>query len=128
GQLERLGVEVLPPVRFEEVIRCMSRAAVNAVLLRPLFARLRFVTPRLFETPAANTIPLFVLAPEHAREIYGDAGLELVLPEEQPHEKVVDLLSRAARYAGVVREIRQHLAEKHSHAARLQRLIEIIES
>jgi hypothetical protein len=128
GQLGRLGVEVLPPVRFEEVIRWMSKAAVNPVLLRPLFTRLRFVTPRLFETPAANTVPLFVLEPAHVREIYGEAALELVLPEDRPHEKVLDLVRRPERYAGAVQEIREHLAERHSHAARLRRLIEIIES
>src|SRR5262249_20136943 len=128
GYLGRLGVEVLAPVRFGEVIRWMSKATVNPVLLRPLFAHLRFVTPRLFETPAANTIPLFVLEPAHVREIYGEAGLELVLPEDCPHEKVLDLVRRPERYAAVVREVRQHLAEKHSHAARFRRLLEIIES
>ena len=33
---------------------------------------LRLVNPRLFETPAANTIPVFGLDPEYVREIYGD--------------------------------------------------------
>jgi hypothetical protein len=128
GRLERLGVEVLAPVRFSEVIGWMSKATVNAVLLRPLFAQLRFVTPRLFETAAANTIPLFVLEPAHARAIYGEAAMDLVLPEDGAAEKVLDLVRRPERYVGAVREIRQHLAEKHSHAARLRRLIEIIES
>jgi len=77
---------------------------------------------------APATVPLFVLEPAHVREIYGEAALELVLPEDRPHEKVLDLVCRPERYAGAVREIRQHLAEKHSHAARLRRLLEIIES
>jgi hypothetical protein len=128
GHLGRLGVEVLDAVPFVEVIRWMSKATVNPVLLRPLFGRLRFVTPRLFETPAANTIPLFVLEPAHVREIYGEAGLELVLPEDRPDEKVLDMVCRPERYAGVLAEVRQHLAEKHSHAARLRQLVEILES
>jgi glycosyltransferase involved in cell wall biosynthesis len=128
GYLGQLGVEVLPAVRFEEVIGWMSKATVNPVLLRPLFGHLRFVTPRLFETPAANTIPLFVLDEGHVREIYGEAALELVLPEDDPQEKVLDIVRRPGRYAEVVRAIRRHLEEKHSHTARLRQLIETIES
>jgi hypothetical protein len=128
GYLKRLGVEVLPAVRFEEVIGWMSKATVNPVLLRPLFGHLRFVTPRLFETPAANTVPLFVLDRGHVREIYGEAGLELVLPEDDPQGKLLDIVSHPARYSEVVGEVRRHLAGRHSHAARLRQLIEIIES
>ena len=127
-KLQRLGVETLPPVRFEYVIDWMSKARFNPVLLRSLFVHLRIVTPRLFETVAANTIPLFVLDPLHVREIYGEQGLELVLPEENPQEKILDIVHHTERYRDVVMDIRQHLTEKHSHAARLRRLIEIIQS
>src|SRR5262249_46252466 len=85
------------------------------VLLRPLFVQLRFVTPRLFETAAANTISLFVLEPAHARALYGEAALDLVLPEDGAAEKVLDLVRRPQRYARVVREIRQRLAGQHLH-------------
>jgi hypothetical protein len=128
GKLQRLGVEALPPVRFEYVIDWMSKARFNPVLLRSLFAHLRFVTPRLFETVAANTIPLFVLDPLHVREIYGEQGPELVLPEENPQEKILDIVHHPEHYRNVVMGIRRHLTEKHSHAARLRRLIEIIQS
>jgi hypothetical protein len=128
GQLQRLNVETLPPVRFEHVIDWMSRARLNPVLLRPLFERLRIVTPRLFETVAANTIPLFVLDPMHLREIYGEQALELVLPEENPQEKILDVIHHPERYRDVVLGIRQHLAKNHSHSARLRRLAEIVQS
>jgi hypothetical protein len=128
AKLQKLSVETLPPVRFECVIDWMSKARCNPVLLRLLFAHLWFVTPRLFETVAANTIPLFVLNPLHVREIYGEQGLELVLPEENPQEKILDIVHHPERYRDVVMGIRRHLTEKHSHAARLRRLIEIIQS
>jgi hypothetical protein len=128
GYLKRLGVETLPSVRFEGVIDWMSRATFNPVLLRPAFAHLRFVTPRFFETFAANTIPLFVFDPAHVQEIYGQAALELVLPQDEPQEKVLDIVRRPDHYGEVISEVRRHLAEKHSHAARLRQLIEIIES
>jgi len=127
-KLKELDIETLSPVRFEFVIDWMSKATFNPVLLRSAFARLRIVTPRLFETVAANTIPLFVLDPLQVREIYGEAGLELVLPDQNPQEKILDIIHDPERYCGVVMEIRRHMVEKHSHAARLRRLIEIIET
>ena len=127
-KLKELDVEPLSPVRFQYVIDWMSKARFNPVLLRSLFGHLRIVTPRLFETVAANTIPLFVLDPLHVQEIYGEQGLELVLPDETPQEKILDIVHHPERYRDVVMGIRRHMAEKHSHAARLRRLIEIIQS
>jgi hypothetical protein len=128
GYLRELGVEFLPPVPFEQVIQWMSKATCNPVLIRPVFGHLRLVTPRLFETPAAGTIPLFVLDPAHVREIYGEQALGLVLPEDNFQEMVLDVIHRPERYRDVVMGIRRHLAAQHSHAMRLRKLIEIVES
>jgi glycosyltransferase involved in cell wall biosynthesis len=127
GYLRRLGVEVLPPVPFEEVIDWMSKAFVNPVLLRPIFRRLQFVTPRVFETPAANTIPLFGLNETHVRDIYGEAAADLVLDADDLEQKIVDVLDRPDHYAEMVRGIRRHLCAQHSHVARLRQLIDIVE-
>ncbi len=126
--LRELGVEVLPAVPFEQVIAWMSKAVFNPVISRPTFDRLRLVTPRLFETPAANTIPVFSLDAEHVREIYGDQALALVLGDDEAHEQLQDIASRPDEYREIVAGIREHLSEKHSHTARLRQLIEIVES
>jgi glycosyltransferase involved in cell wall biosynthesis len=128
GKLKQLGIEALAPVRFPEVIDWMSKGRINPVLLRPVFEQLRIVTPRIFETVAANTLPLLVLDSTYVREIYGEQALDLVLPEEAPKEKILDLVHHPQRYREVLMEIRGHLAEHHSHTARLRRLIEIIEA
>ena len=126
--LRKLGVEVLPPVPFEQVISWMSKAVFNPVISRPTFTYFQFVTPRMFETPAANTIPLLGLDDAHIEEIYGQPALELALPADNPQEKILDMVRRPEYYLDVLTQVRRHLAEKHSHAARLQELIEIIES
>ena len=126
--LEQMGVEVSPPVRFDQVIRTMGMGAFTPVIYRPLFDRLRFVTCRTFETPAANTIPLFAQEAAFVEEIYGERAVEMVLPEVRPEEKLLDLLSRPEHYAEIIMGIRRSLAENHSYAARLQQLIEILES
>jgi hypothetical protein len=125
--LRELGVEVMPPVPIDEVVATMSRGRFTPVLVRPLFNHLRLANPRLFETPAANTIPLFGLDAEYVEEIYGGRAGELVLGEA-PSDKIEDVLRRPDRYTEIVQDVRRHLAENHSCAARLQELIDIAQS
>ena len=124
--LQRLGVEVMPAVPIEQVIPTMSQAFFNPVLIRPLFSHLGLVTVRTFETPAANTIPLFAQDPAYVEAVYGEEALELVLPEKRPEDKVEDIVRRPERYVPLVTGIRRHLAQKHSYEARLNELIEIV--
>jgi hypothetical protein len=126
--LRELGVEVHPPVHFNQVIDLMGRGVFTPVIYRPLFDHLELVTCRTFETIAANTIPLFGHDPEFVEEIYGHAARELVLPTEQPEAKIADIMSRPDYYAEIVEILRQHLAERHSYAVRLNELIEIVKS
>lgn len=125
--LKQLGVETMPPVHFARVLETMSRGVFNPVIYRPLFAQLGMVTCRTFETPAAGTIPLFLLDEAYVREIYGDRAAELLLGEE-PRERVLDVLARPDHYAEIVRGIRRDFARRHSPEARLKQLLEIIRS
>jgi hypothetical protein len=126
--LRRLGVEVFPPVRFDQVLAWMGKGVFSPVVYRPLFDHLRLVTCRSFETPAAGAIPLFAQAPAFVAEVYGDEAVELVLPQGRPEDKVLDMLCRPDHYAAIVRGLRRRLAEKHSYEAHLRELIEIVES
>ncbi len=124
--LEELSVRVMPAVPVHRVVDTMSQGVFNPVLLRPLFNHLRIVTPRLFETPAANTIPLFGLDEEYVQQLYGDEAVELALPREQPGQKIAEVMRRPERYAAIVKGIRRHLAERHSYETRLKELIELV--
>ncbi len=108
-------------------IAWMSRARVNPVLLRPLFQQLRMVTPRLFETMAAGTIPVLNMDGEHVRDVYGEVAAELMLPAEHPERKILDMVRRSERYVKIVEGVRAHLAAHHSHARRFKELIEIVD-
>jgi hypothetical protein len=125
--LEKLGVDLLPPVPFDEVIDSMTRALLNPVLLRPTFERMRLVNPRMFETPAAGTIPLLNLEPAHIEDLYGQDGLELALGHDAS-ERIADALDRPEYYGEIVTGVRDRLSRRHSHTARLQELVEIVES
>lgn len=127
--MRKLGVEAIPPVKFSEVIRTISRGAINPVVYRPLFEHLGFVTCRTFEVPAAGTLPLFVLNKDYVRSIYGEtAAAELLLPEVNAHDKVADMIARPKHYAEIVQAIRQEFQERHSPEARLRQLFELIEA
>lgn len=126
--LEKLRVEILPPVRFEDVMASMGRGVFSPVIYRPLFDELQLVTCRTFETPAANTIPLFAQEEEFVTEVYGQEAAELALPDREPHQKILDVLDRPHHYEAIVGRIRRHLAAEHSYEKRLQELIEIVTS
>jgi len=114
-------------VPFPQVTATMNKGVFNPVIYRPLFEHLDFVTCRTFETPAAGTIPLFLLDPRYVAEIYGEQALALMLGEGDRSAKLLDVLGNPGRYADIVAGIRAEFARKHSPEARLQRLIEIIE-
>jgi hypothetical protein len=126
GYLRDLDVEVLAPVAFDRVIDHMGLGVVSPVIYRPLFDHLRLVTCRTFETPAANTIPLFAQDPAFVAEIYGEEALALVLPDDQPEDKILDLISRPDHYAPIVTRIRRRLAQRYSYTTRLHELVEIV--
>jgi len=126
--LRELNIEVEPPILFGQVIRHMSRGVFHPVIYRPLFNHLKLVTCRTFETPAANTIPLFGLEESYVEELYGERALELVLPESGAEEKILDVLRRPEYYAGIVCEIRQRLTAEYSYAASLEKLVEIVKN
>lgn len=126
--LKQAGVELGGPVPIEQVIPTMSKAIFNPVLIRPLFQHLGLVTVRTFETPAANTLPLFAQNPGYIREIYGDEALELMLPDTTPEAKILDVVEHPDCYKQTVKQIRKHLAKKHSYEARVRQLIEIVKN
>ena len=124
--LRRLEVEVLPPIRFDQVIASMGSGIFTPVVYRPLFERLRLVTCRTFETLAANTIPLFSLEPDFVEETYGARTRDLSLMRDRPEKLVQDVLRHPQRYIEVIEEMRRELGERHSYAARLHELAEIV--
>ncbi len=124
--MRKMRVEFVAPCSFDQVVGWMSKAVFNPVIYRPLFSYLRSVTCRTFETPAAGTLPLFGLDREYVSEIYGEAALELMLPNENAHEKIADFLRRPDDYGDVVMAIRRRMNQEHSYDARLRQLTGIL--
>ncbi len=124
--LRKNRFEAHPAIPFPQVTATMNKGVFNPVIYRPLFELLDFVTCRTFETPAAGTIPLFLLDPRYVAEIYGERALALTLGEGDRSAKILDVLKRPTHYAGIVEGIRADFAKTHTPEARLKQLIEII--
>ena len=80
------GVTILPVTRSQWVQHSLDA-------YRPLFEHLGMVTCRTYETPAAGTIPVFVLDRDYVRSVFGEAALELTLPADRPEDKIADVLA-----------------------------------
>lgn len=123
--LDELGVEIRRPVPFGDVVSSMSGAVVSPVLLRPVLARLGLMTPRVFETIAARTIPLFLQgdtaisdfasqaeALHLGPDVAGDLGR--VLDNLEAHVAIADELRAetfaAYRYEQVLDRLLEHLS------------------
>jgi hypothetical protein len=126
--MQKLAVEPMDPIPFGQVIDTMSRGMFNPVVYRPLFEHLDFVTCRTFETPAAGTVPLFMLNERYVTDVFGAGARELLLTGAGGSAKIEDVFSRPRHYADVVKGIRADFAQRHSPQARLRDLIGIIES
>jgi hypothetical protein len=127
--LKNLRIEAVPPIPYSQVISTMSKGVFNPVVYRPLFEELGMVTCRTFETPAAGTIPLFVLDRDYVREIYGqETADQMVLGGAGTSDKIVDVLARPDHYSDIVRGIRREFGQRHTPEARLRELIGIIEA
>ena len=113
---------------FQEVAATINKGVFNPVVYRPVFEQLGFVTCRTFETPAAGTIPLFLLNRDYVAEIFGERAVELMIDGNDGQDKD----RRRAREAGLLRRDRDGYPqgiprERHSPDARLRELIGFIE-
>jgi glycosyltransferase involved in cell wall biosynthesis len=126
--LKKIDVETLPAVPYQKVAATINKGVFNPVVYRPLFECLGMVTCRTFETPAAGTIPLFLLDRDYVVEIFGERATPLVLDDEHVHDRIADVLARPEHYADIVMAIREDFRVQHSPEARLRELVSYIEA
>ena len=121
--LKRIGVEQFACV-VSAVIDTINEGVFNpGRISAALLQELGMVTCRTFETPAAGTIPLFLLERNYVTEIFGERAIELVLDGEHAHEKIVDVLERPGHYADIVMGIREDFGRRHTPERRLRELV-----
>lgn len=118
----RLRITTGDSVLYTEIIRTMSMAKINIFTQRPVLHHLKHLTLKYFEIFYADTIPLLMLDPEFAVEVYGPAARELVL-RDNISGKLLDALARPDHYKSVVAEVRKYLAANYSYEKRMAELV-----
>lgn len=120
--LKRLRIRTEPSVMYTDVVGTMSTARINIFTQRPVLHHLKHITLKYFEIFYADTIPLLMLDPAIAEEVYGPAAHELMLTENIA-EKILDALARPSHYRDVVMTVRRHLAANNSYEKRMAELV-----
>ena len=112
--LSRLRVEAYSPVPFgwQEVER-MGDARVTPVLVRPVLAARGLMTPRMFETAAASTIPVYRQPDCYVSDLYNDDG-ELCLGDN-PDAKLKEIVQDRTDFRASANDVRQRLYNEYSY-------------
>lgn len=122
--LDRLGVVVRPPVPFGHVVSTMSGAVVSPVLVRPVLSALGLVTPRVFETISALTIPLFMRRDAAIADVTGRDGL-LCLGDNAADD-MLRILDDVPGYRAIADDLRAEMYEAYHYEAVFGRLLEFL--
>jgi hypothetical protein len=116
------NIESYPSVPFDEVETVMGQGKLHPIFIRPILNTLEFVTPRMFETFAADTVPILPPYFTHAVHLYGKQVLPLYLTEN-PADIVITMLEKYPDYLSLVQEIRTNLIKEHTYEVRLSELL-----
>jgi hypothetical protein len=122
AMIKRLRVKTEESVMYTDVVRKMSTAKINIFTQRPVLHHMKHITLKYFEVFYADTIPLLMLDPDIALEVYGPAARELML-RENIGKKILDALARPDHYREVVSAVRKHLAANNSYDKRMAELV-----
>ena len=120
--LRRNNVECYPSVPFDEVEATMGQGKLHPIFIRPILNALEFATPRMFETFAADTVPILPPYFNYAENLYGERALPLYL-SENPADTVINMLRNYEDYIALAKEIRKNLIKEHTYEIRLSELL-----
>jgi hypothetical protein len=118
------GIETFPSAPFDDVERTMGSGRLNPIFVRPVLSALQMATPRMFETFAADTVPILPPSFHYAPALYGERIAPLLLPDD-PADAIAGLLDHYDDCVALVKEIRAQLARHHSYEVRLSQLVEL---
>lgn len=124
--LEQNNIEVHPSAPYGSVESAMSRGKLNPIFIRPILKKLKYVTPRMFETLLANTLPLIPDYFDYATDLYGQDIVNFTVSPKHASENIMNILENYDRNIKVIKKIRERLKMKHNYEVRLKQLSKYI--
>lgn len=122
--LDALQVQRCPPVAFGAVVSTMSASLLTPVLVRPLLSKLRMLTPRMFETIAAATIPLYRAEDRYIGAIWGDSGMFCL--GSNPEARIREIVSAVTEFRSATADLRAEMYQRYSYPAILRQLRQLL--
>lgn len=107
---------------YGQVEKFMSRGLLNPIFIRPILSKLKFTTPRMFETLNADTVPLIPSYFTYAQDLYGDIIHQLRLTDNSADD-ILRIFDNYKYYINLSKKIRKTLRLKHSYEIRLKQLL-----
>lgn len=111
----------------EKILSAMSKGEIHPILFHNILLLREMVTPRMLETFAADTIPLFFTDFDYYQKIYGDGGDWFCASPENMKDKIHDAIRNKNEFIKRRNSIRKYLASTHSYGKRLGDLKSILE-
>ena len=124
--LRRNKIEVFEPAPYGQVEEAMGSGLLNPIFIRPILNKLEFVTPRMFETIMADSVPLIPYYFNYAKNLFGDEIKKLILSCEHASGDILRILDNYDQNRNIVRNIRRVFMKKHSYEQRLKQLLQYI--
>jgi hypothetical protein len=124
--LDALGVERFDPIPYSDFRKCLSQARFSPIFQRPLFNELGLVSNRIFETFAADTMPLLLLPEPLVVSIYGQHATPLILGDDIAGQ-LEDMIRNPLPYWEAIARVRKHLFAHHSYHQRLSELTDLLQ-
>jgi hypothetical protein len=122
--LRRLEVQVRPPVPFGMVVLRMGEALLTPVLVRPVLGALRFLTPRMLETLAAETLPVYREEDRYVGELYSDDRGEFCLDGSE--DSFARVMRDRRRLSNSAHEIYAGLSDRFSYPVLVRKLRDVL--
>lgn len=124
--LKENNIEIHKSAPYDQVEKTMSRGKLHPIFIRPILEKLEFVTPRMFETLLADTVPLIPSYFSYAPKIYGEEIKQLTLSPDKPADNILGILDDYTSSRKVAKKIRESLKERHSYETRLRELLRYV--
>lgn len=124
--LKKYNIEVHKSAPYGQVEKAMSKGKLNPIFIRPILNKLEFVTPRMFETLLADTIPLIPSYFEHAPKLYGEDIKQLVISSENSGNDILRIFNNYAKNKKLVKKIKNAMKKNHSYESRLKQLLQYV--
>jgi hypothetical protein len=123
--LKASDIETEYSVPFGSVIGAMGDAWISPIFVRPMIAAAMLLTPRMFETLCAHTIPIWSTEIQYISRVYGEEAHPFYYSDE-PDVKIIEILADRYAYLQLSSDIRRRLFDTYNYTTLFAELLRLL--